>query len=99
MAKPPVSLPPTTSSPLRVSLIVGSFKYSPLKADLFDLALPASAPAPQHPDEATFHPLPEISHTFRPEQKVPPKFISAVFSGLALAPWLVLLGLVSTRSR
>ena len=95
MAKPPMSLPPTTSSPLHVSLIVGSFKYSPLKADLFDLALPASAPAPQHPDEATFHPLPEIHHTFRPDPKSPPQIISLVFAGAVLAPWVVLLGLVS----
>lgn len=95
MSRPPVSLPPTTTSPLRVSLIVGSFNHSPLKADLFDLVLPVSAPPPQHPDEATFHPLPEIQHTFRPDPKSPPKVISLVFSGVVLAPWIVLLGLVS----
>ena len=98
MTRPPPSLPPTTeNNPLSVSLIIGSFEHSPKKIELFDLYLPESQPPPQHPDDATFHPLPEIAHTFRPEQKVPPKFISAVFSGLALAPWLVLLGLVGTR--
>ncbi|KAF7790509.1 hypothetical protein EIP86_001465 [Pleurotus ostreatoroseus] len=94
MTRPPPSLPPTTeNNPLSVSLIIGSFEHSPKKIELFDLYLPESQPPPQHRDDATFHPLPEIAHTFRPEQKVPPKFISAVFSGLALAPWLVLLGL------
>jgi len=55
--------------------------------------LPASYSPPQHPDEATFHPLPPIEHTFRPEQKTPPQFISAVFTGLVVSPWVVLLGL------
>lgn len=96
MTRPPASLPPTTASnPLSVSLILGSFEHAPTKFEIFDLYLPESQPAPQHSDEPTFHPLPEIVHTFRAEQKVPPKFISAVFAGLAVAPWFVLLGLVS----
>ncbi|KAI0070111.1 oligosaccharyl transferase delta subunit [Panus rudis PR-1116 ss-1] len=94
MAKPPASIPPTTADvPLKVELIIGSFVHSPLKVELFDLFLPASQPAPQHPDEPSFHPLPEIHHTFRPEQKLPPRFISAVFAALVLSPWVVLLGL------
>jgi len=95
MAKPPLSIPPTTSSPLQVTLIVGSPSHSPLKIDLFDLTLPESHPAPQHPDEATFHLLPEIVHTFRAPQKVPPPPVSALFAGAALAPWAVLLALWS----
>ena len=98
MAKPPTSIPPTTASdPLQVTLIIGSFTHSPLKVELFDLLLPASQPAPQHPEEASFHPLPAIHHTFRPDPKLPPKFISAVFAGLVVAPWLVLLGLVRPK--
>ncbi|TCD65741.1 hypothetical protein EIP91_002271 [Steccherinum ochraceum] len=94
MAKPPASLPPTTASdPLKVELIIGSFVHSPLKMDLFDLFLPASQPAPQHPDEPSFHVRSEIHHTFQPDPKLPPKFISAVFAALVLAPWVVLLGL------
>ncbi|KAH8101107.1 Oligosaccharyltransferase subunit Ribophorin II-domain-containing protein [Cristinia sonorae] len=94
MAKPPASLPPTTSTdPLKVTLIIGSFTHDPFKVDLFDLFLPASQPAPQHPDEPSFHSLPEIHHTFRADPKLPPKFISAAFAGLVLAPWVVLLGL------
>jgi oligosaccharyltransferase complex subunit delta (ribophorin II) len=94
MAKPPLSIPPTTTSPLTVTLIIGSPKHSPLKIDLFDLTLPESHPAAQHPDEASFHPLPMIEHTFRAPQKLPPRPISALFAGVTLAPWAVLLALV-----
>jgi len=93
MAKPPLSIPPTTTSPLTVTLIIGSPKHSPLKIDLFDLTLPESHPAAQHPDEASFHPLPMIEHTFRAPQKLPPRPISALFAGVTLAPWAVLLAL------
>ena len=55
MSKPPLSIPPTSDTPLEVTLIIGAAKYTPLKAVLFDLVLPASHPAPVHPDEASFH--------------------------------------------
>ena len=108
MAKPPPSLPPTPAvsnsthtldkpNPLTVSLILGSFKHEPLHARLFDLVLPVSQPAPSHPEEASFHPLPEIKHTFRPDPTSPPKIISMIGAGVVLAPWVVLLGLVSIR--
>jgi len=94
MARPPTSLPPTTAdSSLKVSLIIGSFVHSPLKHHLFDLNVPASQPVVPHPEEHAFHPLPVIHHTFRPEQRLPPIFISALFSTLVASPWLVLLGL------
>ena len=96
MARPPASIPPTTASdPLKVELIIGSFVHSPLKVNLFDLFLPESQPAPQHPDEASFHPLPPIHHTFREEQKLPPRIVSGVSALLVLTPWVALLGLVS----
>jgi len=95
MAKPPLSIPPTTTSPLQVTLIIGSPSHSPLKIELFDMTLPESHPAPQHSDEASFHLLPEIVHTFRAPQKVPPRPISALFAGVTLAPWAVLLALWS----
>ncbi len=95
MARPPASLPPTTENPLKVSLYLGSFVHDPVQYELFDLVVPPSQPPAQHPDEAAFHPRPEIVHTFRPEQKVPPKFISALFTLFLAAPWIVLLGLVS----
>ncbi|KDQ58336.1 hypothetical protein JAAARDRAFT_154768 [Jaapia argillacea MUCL 33604] len=98
MARPPASLPPTspTSPPLKVSLLLGSFAHSPAKFDLFELSIPASQPVAQHPDEASFHLLPEIQHTFRPEQKLPPRPVSAFFAALVLTPWVVLIGLCAT---
>ena len=94
MAKPPLYLPPTADTPLQVSLLIGSPSHSPLAVSLFDLKIPASHPAPAHPDEASFSLLPEIHHTFRPEPKLPPRPFSAFFSLVVLTPWLVLLGLV-----
>ncbi|KIJ11737.1 hypothetical protein PAXINDRAFT_118842 [Paxillus involutus ATCC 200175] len=93
MARPPASLPPTTDRPLAVSLILGSFVHDPVKYDLFDLYVPASSTPAPHPDEALFYALPTIAHTFRPEQKLPPKLVSTVFAALVLSPWAVLLGL------
>ena len=99
MARPPSSLPPSADAPLKVSLLLGSFVHDPAKFELFDLVVPPSQPAPQHPDEVLFHPLPEIQHQFRPEQKLPPSFISAVFAALVVGPWAVLLGLVCAHSQ
>ncbi|KAH7922761.1 hypothetical protein BV22DRAFT_1094055 [Leucogyrophana mollusca] len=93
MARPPASIPPTSSAPLEVSLILGSFVHDPAKYDLFDLYIPASQPAPTHADAAMFSPRPAIQHTFRPAQSLPPKAVSALFAGAVLAPWAVLLGL------
>jgi hypothetical protein len=94
MARPPSSLPPTTSAPLKVTLVLGSFVHTPTKFELFDLYLPLSHPAPQHPDEPSFHLLPTIEHTFRPDPKLPPRAISAFFAGLVISPWFILIGLV-----
>lgn len=94
MAKPPASLPPSSTTPLKVTLLIGAPSYSPVSVQLPDLIIPASHPAPIHPDEASFHTRPEIHHTFRAEQKLPPKAISAIFAVIVLAPWVVLVGLV-----
>lgn len=98
MSKPPASFPPTSTAPLQVTLIIGSPKYSPISVDLFDLAVPPSLPAPVHPDEASFHPLPEIQHAFRADEKLPPRPISAFFALLVLAPWVILVGLWSQNA-
>ncbi|KAK1224474.1 hypothetical protein PQX77_012648 [Marasmius sp. AFHP31] len=96
MAKPPLSLPPTSTSPLQVTLMLGNSQYKPLNTHLFDLYIPASQPAPVHPDDALYHARPEIQHTFNPAPKAPPKTISAVFAGLVVGlPWIVLIGLWS----
>lgn len=94
MARPPASLPPTTTNPLKVSLILGSYIHSPAQYDLFDLLVPASQPPPTHADAAAFAPRPEITHTFRPEQRIPAKAVSAFFAAFVFWPWLVLVGFV-----
>jgi len=78
-----------------VSLFIGSPLHDPLSVELFELVLPRSLPAPEHPDAASYHSLPEIKHTFRPDHKLPPRFISAVSAALVLTPWIILLGLWS----
>jgi oligosaccharyltransferase complex subunit delta (ribophorin II) len=94
MAKLPASLPPTSSAPLKVTLLIGSSSHSPEKLELFNLHVPASYAAPAHPDEVNFHLLPELTHTFRPDPKLPPRAVSALFAGVVfVAPWAVLLGL------
>lgn len=96
MARPPPTLPPSTSSnPISVSLLLGSFDHTPAKFELFDVFLPESQPAPVHELEHTFHPQPPLAHTFRPEQKLPPNAIAVVFAALVLTPWAVLIGFVS----
>lgn len=100
MARPPSSLPPTSpDSTLKVSLIIGSFVHKPLTVDLFDLIVPASQPVVPHPEEVHYHPQPAIEHTFRPAQKTPLAFISALFSALVLGPWIVLIGMVRSFRR
>lgn len=98
MARPPSSLPPTTTAPLKVTLLLGSFVHDPASIELFHLYVPASQTPAQHPEEASFHVLPSIEHTFRPEQKLPPRTVSAVFACLVLSPWVLLLSLVRRPS-
>ncbi|KAF8155648.1 oligosaccharyl transferase delta subunit [Crassisporium funariophilum] len=96
MNKPPLSLPPTpTGNPLKVTLLIGSPLHDPISIELFDLILPRSQAAPEHPGEASYRPLPPIEHTFRPDHKLPPRPISLVSAVLTLAPWVVLLSLWS----
>ena len=79
-----------------MTLIIGSSLHDPLSVELFDLILPPSLSPPIHLDAASYHPLPEINHTFRPDHKVPPRFISAVSAALVVTPWVILLSLVSS---
>lgn len=50
-------------------------------------------------DEVHYSTQPELSHTFRPEQKVPAKAISGFFALATLSPWVLLMGLVSFPSK
>ena len=98
MPKTPFSLPstPEGSGPLSVSLLLGHPKYEPLSAKILDLEVPESYASSEHPDEAKFHVMPEIVHTFRPPQKTPPAFVSMLGAALVVSPWVFLIYLVSS---
>ncbi|KAG1745394.1 uncharacterized protein EDB91DRAFT_1236327 [Suillus paluster] len=72
--------PQLRTDSLEVSFMLGSFVHAPEKYDLFDLSIPTSQTPTEHSDEASFHILPVIKHTFRPDQRSPPRLISAVFA-------------------
>ncbi|KAF8308258.1 oligosaccharyl transferase delta subunit [Clavulina sp. PMI_390] len=94
--RPPPGIPATSDDTvLTVDLILGSFTRKSSTVPLLKLKLPASMPVAPHPEELLYHAKPLISHTFRGEQKMPPKVISLVFAAVALSPWVVLAGLLS----
>jgi len=96
VAKPPVSIPPTPDeTPLQVTLMLGSFKYTGAQYKLFELHLPRTQPAPQHAEAHLYRYKPLIAHTFREDPKLPPRIVSLVFAATVLAPWVVLIGLLS----
>ncbi|KAG9313398.1 hypothetical protein JVU11DRAFT_5716 [Chiua virens] len=73
MAHPPPSFPPTTSDPLEVSLILGSFVHDPAIHDLFDLYVPAST-TPYTPPRRRRLPSPTAYRTHLPARtKSPPQ--------------------------
>ncbi|EJU02427.1 hypothetical protein DACRYDRAFT_66539 [Dacryopinax primogenitus] len=97
MRRPPPQLPPTpTKTPLNVSLVLASPPHAPVQLNLLHLQLPLSEPAAEHPEEHLYHLQPEIYHTFRPEEKVPPRIISLLGAGAVGAPWALLLILLAS---
>jgi hypothetical protein len=50
-------------------------------------------------EEDIFELQPEIHHIFRQEEKMPPAAFSTLFTLIALAPWLILVGGVSLFKR
>lgn len=93
-----------TSGDLDITLILGSTKLTPLRVELGKVQLPRSAltPAPRkrhdlppREGEPAFQPEPELFHTFREDEKLVGGFKSLIGTVAVLAPWTVLLGLVS----
>ncbi len=79
MAKPPSSLPPTSSAPFSVTLLLGTSGHPSASLELFELHVLASRAPSVHPV------LPEIQHIFRADPKLPPRAVSAFAAGAALA--------------
>ncbi|QDS69028.1 hypothetical protein FKW77_009666 [Venturia effusa] len=77
-----------TSTPLKASIVIGSFGSStPYQGTPFDLsiALDASAPQPSAESQLRYGKQPEIHHIFRPDPKSPPKIITLAFAAALLA--------------
>ncbi|KXN64544.1 hypothetical protein CONCODRAFT_80951 [Conidiobolus coronatus NRRL 28638] len=72
-------------------LVRGNNQKDTIKYKLASLSLPESKKKLDTEKKSEFGPLPLIHHTFRPDEKVPLKALSLVFSGLVLAPWALLL--------
>ncbi|KND03293.1 uncharacterized protein SPPG_02342 [Spizellomyces punctatus DAOM BR117] len=79
--------------PHTLTLYAGSVDTEPLAHKLGTAEFSIAGPSTKgSSDWDVFQPLPEITHKFRPADKMPNKILSLTFSGLVLAPWLLLLG-------
>lgn len=77
-----------------VELIVGDSTISnPLKWALADLSLtfPAKTSEAESKEDLTYKAKPEIIHQFQQAEKRPPTIFSSLFTGLCIAPMVVLL--------
>jgi oligosaccharyltransferase complex subunit delta (ribophorin II) len=92
------------ASPLSATLLLSSPGQKPLRYELGTLSLPSDGTTrsrrrhdlPPREGEPAFAPLPQITHTFRPDEKVIgfPKAAAGVAA--LVAPWALLFILVST---
>lgn len=69
----------------------GSGQKDAIKYKLASLSLPEPKKKLDTDNKSEFGALPLIHHTFRPDEKVPLKALSLVFSALVIAPWGLLL--------
>ncbi|KAE9968164.1 hypothetical protein BLS_005982 [Venturia inaequalis] len=77
-----------TSSPLKASIVIGSFGSStPYKGTPFDLAiaLDANTPQPSAEPQLRYGKQPEIHHVFCADPKSPPKIITLAFAAALVA--------------
>ncbi|KAF0455822.1 Ribophorin II [Gigaspora margarita] len=75
-----------------LDLIIGTFSYNdPLKYHVgtleIDVPIQSSGPSP-----VVYGPKPEIHHIFRPDEKLPPIWLSYSFMAIVLIPWVFLIG-------
>ncbi|CAG8784286.1 16052_t:CDS:2, partial [Dentiscutata erythropus] len=75
-----------------LDLIIGAFSHNdPLKYHVgtleVDVPIQSSGPSP-----VVYGPKPEIHHIFRPDEKLPPIWLSYSFMAIILIPWLFLIG-------
>ncbi|CAI2165442.1 7827_t:CDS:2 [Funneliformis geosporum] len=73
-----------------LNLIIGTFSHDdPINYHIgtVKIDIPTTYSAP-----VKYGPKPEIHHIFKPDQKLPPKFLSYSFVVIVLTPWLFLIG-------
>ncbi|XP_023287669.1 dolichyl-diphosphooligosaccharide--protein glycosyltransferase subunit 2 isoform X2 [Orussus abietinus] len=70
----------------RVAVVTLKFPEAPT----FDVSVPSDKFAPFQHKNNMYTPKPEIKHMFREPEKRPPAFVSNLFTGLCLAPVLLL---------
>ncbi|CAG8559478.1 7308_t:CDS:2 [Acaulospora morrowiae] len=88
------SAPKELTSPGNYSfdLIIGTFSHNhPIKYHIgtIEIDVPSSPPKPT---SVVYGPKPEISHIFRPDEKLPPIWLSSAFVLIVLTPWIFLIG-------
>ncbi|CAG8498870.1 6399_t:CDS:2, partial [Cetraspora pellucida] len=75
-----------------LDLIIGTFSHKdPLKYHIgtLDVDVPVM---PSGPSPVVYGPKPEIHHIFRPDEKLPPIWLSYSFVVIVVMPWLFLIG-------
>jgi oligosaccharyltransferase complex subunit delta (ribophorin II) len=89
-------------SPLSATLLLSNPGATPLKWELGSITLPAGEAAPRkrhdlppREGEPAFAPLPQITHTFRADEKVIGFPKAAIGVAALILPWGVLFALVS----
>ena len=95
------------ASPVEATLLLSSPGTKPLKWDLGSLTLPISSQdvprkrhdLPPRAGEPAFAPLPEITHTFRPDEKVIGTTKALVGVVALILPWGFLFALVRKHAR
>ncbi|KAJ2454572.1 proteasome regulatory particle base subunit [Coemansia sp. RSA 2336] len=75
-----------------VALVLGSFAEGGLIYELGNVHMVAGNKAKLKEPKATYGPKPEIQHRFSEPQKMPNILFSLLFTGLAVAPFVALLG-------
>ncbi|GAA5907642.1 uncharacterized protein JCM6883_001844 [Sporobolomyces salmoneus] len=105
LARAPTSLLSLSKSPISLTLLLGSAKYKGLSIPLgtFQLSESLALPFPYPPNEdlpahwevEKYSQQPRIDWTFRPAEKRVGTVVSALGLGMVLAPWVVLLSVLS----
>lgn len=78
------------------NLVIGTFSHNrPLNYHIGTVEIDLPATPSETDSQFVYGPKPEISHIFRPTEKLPPIFLSYSFALITLTPWMFLVISVS----